>query len=70
MMDKELEMMWDNMVEFGIATNEELGLAVALMGCNIETFKKVMFIRTGYRSWKQFEECELGGGRITPTPTP
>lgn len=56
MMTKEMEMMWDEMVELGIATDGELGLAVALCGCSIETLNRVLYIRTGYRSLEQMDE--------------
>lgn len=50
---------WDIMVEYGFATNEELGLATALMGRHIGTLESVLYIRTGYRNLSQFfEEIE------------
>lgn len=58
MMTKEINMMWDEMVEIGIATDEELGLAVALCGMNMQTLEKVLYIRTGYRSLEQMNEEE------------
>lgn len=52
--------MWDNMVELGIATSEELGLACALCGTSEETMRRVLYIRTGNRSieslWEEEEE--------------
>ena len=57
-MTKEINMMWDEMVEIGIATDEELGLAVALCGNTIETLNRVLYIRTGYRSLEQMNEEE------------
>ena len=48
--------MWDTMVELGIATNEEIGLAVALCGRTIQTLESVLYIRTGYRSIEQMLE--------------
>lgn len=50
---------WDNLTDLGIATDEELGLAVALCGTTEETLNRVLYIRTGYRSLEQmFEEEE------------
>lgn len=49
---------WDTMVELGIATNEELGLAVALCGTTEQTLNRVLFIRTGYRSIEQMLDEE------------
>lgn len=58
MMDRETKMYWDIMVELGIATNEELGLAVALCGTTKETMQRVLYIRTGYRTLEQMTEEE------------
>ena len=58
-MEKKMFELWDVMVEFGIATDEEIGLATALMGRNIQTLESVLFIRTGCRDLSQFfEEIE------------
>ena len=58
MMDKVTEMYRDTMVELGIATNEELGLAVALCGTTKDTMQRVLYIRTGYRTLEQMTEEE------------
>lgn len=59
MMSEEMNRMWDEMVELGIATDEELGLAVALCGVTEQTLTSVLYIRTGYRSLEQYlEEIE------------
>lgn len=58
MMDRETEMYWNTMVELGIATNEELGLAVALCGTTKKTMQRVLYIRTGYRTLEQMTEEE------------
>ncbi len=50
--------LWDNMTELGIATSEELSLACALCGTTEETLKRVLYIRTGYRSLEQMWEEE------------
>lgn len=48
---------WDTLVELEIATNEELGLAVALCGKSEQTLNNVLYIRTGYRDIEQmFDE--------------
>lgn len=49
---------WDNMVERGIATNEELGLACALCGSTEHTLLRVLAVRTGYSSMEAFLEDE------------
>lgn len=58
MTDRE-QYVWEEMVELGIATDEELGLATALCGTTEETLNRVLYIRTGYRTLEQmFEEDE------------
>lgn len=58
MLDDRESYIWDTMVELGIATNEELGLAVALCGTTEQTLNRVLFIRTGYRSIEQMLDEE------------
>ena len=49
--------MWTTMVNMGICTDEELGLATALCGKSLQTMESVLYVRTGYRSLEQmFEE--------------
>jgi len=58
MTDRE-QYIWEELVELGIATNEELGLATALCGTTEETLNRVLYIRTGYRTLEQmFTEDE------------
>lgn len=54
--DKKLFELWDNMVEFGICTDEEIGVALHFGGRSIETLESLLFYRTGYRSWDQMME--------------
>lgn len=58
MTDKELLTLWENMVDMGICTDEELGLAVALCGRTKQTLESVLYIRTGYCSMEQMIEEE------------
>ena len=51
--------LWENLVEYGIATDEEIGLCVALQGRTVETLNSILYIRTGYNDWEQFEGDEL-----------
>lgn len=61
-MTREEMEMYDQMVECGIATAEELNLARNLMaGTWKEVLTAVLYIRTGYRDlWQAFEEEEEG----------
>ena len=56
MMTERCEYIWDMMVENGIATEEELGLALALCGVCEQTLNKVLYIRTGNRTIEQWLE--------------
>lgn len=49
---------WENLVDMGIATSEELGLACALCGTTEYTLNRVLYIRTGYKSLEQMWEDE------------
>ena len=46
--------LWDNIVNYGIATDEEVRLVVDLLGYSIETLNNILFARTGYRNWEQY----------------
>ena len=47
---------WDSIIEYGIATDEELHLVTCINGYNKETLYVVVYVRTGYRSIEQFFE--------------
>lgn len=50
---------WDTLIELGIATNEEIGLVVALNGVSENTLNSILYVREGYRNLEQmFEEDE------------
>ena len=51
---------YDQMVEMTIATAEELNLAKNLMcGSWDEVLNAVCYVRTGYRTFEQYLECEM-----------
>lgn len=53
--------LYENLVEYGIATPDEINLAHCVNGglwrYSLET---VLFVRTGYCTWEQYIECEFG----------
>ena len=55
MMTDEEMYTWDNLIEYGIATEDELMLAIHLCGMSMETLNSVLFIRSGYRSFEQMK---------------
>ena len=57
--DNELEALWDNLITYEIATEEELQLITDINGYNLEALEDVLYARTGYRSWDQYKESEL-----------
>jgi len=59
MLTEREEYIWDTLTEMGIATSEEIGLVIALMGKSEETLNSILYVRTGYRTLEQmFEEDE------------
>lgn len=58
-MTTEEMIMYDQLVDMGIATTDELNLARNLMsGEWMEVLNAVLFVRTGYRSMVQMMEAE------------
>lgn len=41
--------LWDDMVEFGIATETEIGIACHFNGRTLETLEDLLFYKTGCR---------------------
>lgn len=51
---------YDQIVEYGIATPEELNLARNLVsGSWDEVLNSVYYVRTRYKTWEQYIECEM-----------
>ena len=55
-MFKDVNYIWEILVEYGVATDEEIGLVVALNGKNIKTLNDILYVRTGCRNLEQFFE--------------
>lgn len=53
MMNK-VELLWDGIIDYGIATEKELQLVTCLNGYNEKTLNDVVFIRTGYNDLNDF----------------
>lgn len=51
-----VEKIWDAILEYNIATEEELQLITGINGYTIETLNDVIYFRTGYRDIDQFLE--------------
>lgn len=48
--------LYENIVDYGIATEEELQLVIDLIGYSETTLNDVIFARTGFRSMEQYLE--------------
>ena len=57
MMDEKM-MIWDRLVDEGIATEKELELVTDIIGYSVETLYSVLYSRTGYRNFEQMEDEE------------
>ena len=54
----DISIIWDTIIEYGIATDEELLLVTAINGYNEDTLNDVIYVRTGYRNIEQLLEEE------------
>ena len=55
-MDKKVDEVWDLLIEYGVATQEELELITCINGYNIDTLNDVIYARTGYRDIEQVQD--------------
>jgi len=53
-----LETYYDNLVEYGIANDAEIMLVININGWNKESLDSILYARTGYNSWDQYEEAK------------
>jgi len=54
----DIDTFWDNLIENNIVSEDTLQVVISINGYSIDTLKKVLYVRTGYRSWEQYEEYE------------
>ena len=52
------EEMWNKIIEYSIATEEELQLVTSIDGYNEETLNNVVYCRTAYNDLEQYLEFE------------
>lgn len=55
-MDKTINEVWDLLIEYGVATQEELELVTCINGYNMDALNDVIYARTGYRNIDQVIE--------------
>lgn len=53
-----LNKMYDFLVKYGIATEEEIDLITRINGDNIKTYEDILYIRTGYQAFYQLSKWE------------
>ena len=54
-MNRNIEYVWELLVDMGIATDEELQLVTSINGYNIDTLNDIIYVRTGYHDIEQLE---------------
>ena len=54
-MDKEMHELWDYLIDYEIATEDEIKLVTSINGTNLDTFESILYSRTGYRSLEQIK---------------
>ena len=57
-MTNDLTYIWDLIIDYNIATYEELKLITGINGFSIETLNDVIYYKTGYHDISQFLEYE------------
>lgn len=55
-MDRQLEELWDLIIEYNIATDDEIRLVTSINGYNMESLNDIIYVRTGYRNIEQLED--------------
>lgn len=56
--DQEKEDLHDYLLDYGYATEEEIGLVTSIMGYNLEALEGILYSRTGYRTLEQIKDIE------------
>lgn len=57
-MNKQIEKLWDLLVNYELASESTLQLVTRLNGYTLETMEDVLYALTGYHSYDQFMENE------------
>lgn len=57
-MEKEINKLWDYLIENSYATENELQLVTNINGYNLDSLESVLYVRTGYHTLEQIIECE------------
>ena len=49
---------YDYIIDYNIATENEVSLVTSINGCNIEALNSILYSRTGYQDLDQILDCE------------
>ena len=55
-MNKTIDEVWELLIEYGVATQEELELITCINGYNMDTMNSVIYARTGYQNIEQLQD--------------
>ena len=55
---QEIKRVWEAIIKYGIATDDEVALVTHINGLSIETLNDVIYARTGYHDLDQLLEYE------------
>ena len=55
-MNKTIEQIWDLLIDYNVATQDELELVTSINGYSIDTLDSIIYARTGYRNIEQLME--------------
>lgn len=53
---QEPQEIWEFLIDYSVATEEELRLITSINGYNVESLESVIYARTGYNSLDQLKE--------------
>ena len=59
MMTEQERDLYDDIINYGIATEQEMALVLIINGTSIEQLNNIIYVKTGYRDIEQFIEEEI-----------
>ena len=57
-MENKTEIIYDFLLEYEIATENEISLVCSINGTNEDSLNSIIYSKTGYHSMEQLKECE------------
>jgi len=62
-MIEDFDNMYDSLLEHSLATEDEIRLVCAINGSSVDSLNSILYVKTGYRTWEQYEEMLTEGGK-------